>query len=477
MQHWQKLPRIDPDKALGELCRRRFYRFFTEMWETIEAVELIDNWHIEYLCDQLQEVAYLWLNGESQDDVLINMPPGESKSSIVTQAFPAWLWTIAAYARIISSSYSSALSTAHAVKSRDILTSDKYMRLFGKMEFKRDQAGKMHYKNNKGGERFVTSTGGMVTGMHGDFIIDDDPLNPKQAASQAELESAKNFSTSTLPSRKTNKKTSVTIRVMQRLHEEDPSGIWIDRVKKGKKKLRHICLPGRLSDNVLPVELRERYVNGLLDPIRLDDNVMSEMLEDMGSYAFAGQVMQKTAPEGGGIWKKEWFKVVPDHLFPAADTLSAYGTDWDTAYTDKQVNDATAYCVSGKIDNKIYIDNIGYFRKEFPDMVNAMSLYPQVHYIEQKASGKSAKQTLLVSGIVAIEVPVVGGDKIARTKMATPAAEAGLVHIRESLLSLLCHDSEQGLLFFPNGKHDDVNDAVVQAIQRHWKPTFKVRTL
>lgn len=472
MNSLQLLKRLDPYKALGELCRRRYYRFFCELWETIEAVELIPNWHIEYVCNQLQEIYELWEAGESQPDVLINLPPGCSKSTMVTQIFPAWLWVRNPSIRIISSSYSSDLSTAHAIKSRDVLSSDKFAALFGKTEFKRDQAGKTHYKNNKGGERFVTSTGGMVTGMHADFIIDDDPINPKQAASENELKTAANFSTKTLPSRKTNKKRTVTIRVMQRLHDNDPSGIWLARKNK---VLRHICLPGRLADNVRPAYLAEKYVNGLLDPMRLDESALQEMEDDLGSYAFAGQIMQKTAPQDGGIWKRGWFIPVPDHVFPT--NLTSYGTDWDTAYTDKQVNDAIGYCTSGKLGSKIYIDKLGYFRKEFPEMITSMQAFPQPHYIEAKASGKSAKQVLKTGGIAAIEVPVIGGDKIARTNMATPAAEAGLVHIRESLLSLLYDDHEQGILKFPNGAHDDVNDALVQAIQRHWKPTTKVRTL
>lgn len=167
-----KLPNLNPDLALGELCNRRFYRFFLEMWETIETVELVPNWHIEYICDQLQEVYEIWARGESQYDVLINVPPGSSKSTIVTQAFPAWLWVKNPSIRCISSSYSGDLATAHAVKTRDMLRSDKFNRLFpGKVEFKADTDGKTHYKNTSNGERFVTSTGGRVTGMHGDFIL------------------------------------------------------------------------------------------------------------------------------------------------------------------------------------------------------------------------------------------------------------------------------------------------------------------
>src|SRR5690606_3272583 len=171
-----KLPNLNPDLALGELCKRSFYRFFLEMWETIETVELVPNWHIKYICDELQDVYETWEAGEAQDDVLINVPPGSSKSTIITQTFPAWLWVRNPSIRVISSSYSGDLATAHAVKTRDMLRSDKFNRLYPNLiEFKHDTDGKTHYKNTKNGERLVTYTVGRVIGMHGDFIISDDP--------------------------------------------------------------------------------------------------------------------------------------------------------------------------------------------------------------------------------------------------------------------------------------------------------------
>ena len=471
MEHLKRshVPELSAGKALGELCRRRFYRFFLEFWETIEAVELVPNWHIEYICDQLQEVFERWEQGQAQDDVLINVPPGSSKSTVVTQLFPAWLWVRRSSARIISSSYAADLSTAHAVKTRDCLKSEKFQACFpGLIEFKEDTDGKTHYKNTSKGERFVTSTGGRVTGMHGDFILIDDPINPEQAAGEAELKKATRFVSRTLATRKTDKKRSTTIMVMQRLHEKDPAGEWIR-----KKKLRHICLPGELSGDVRPAELKERYTDGLLDINRLDRIALDKLQVDLGSYGYAGQVQQRPAPESGGIWKK-WFIAIPDNAFPSPDQLEDYGTDWDTAYTADQQNDASAFCVSGAIrlkdGKKIFIDKMGFGRMEFPDLIRYMKLRPSPHYVEAKASGKSAKQTLTTNGIPAIEVQVIGGDKIARTKMVTPTAEAGLVCIRESLLDMLYNDPEQGILVFPNGLHDDLNDTVVQAIQRHTQP-------
>jgi len=440
------------------------------MWETIESVDLVPNWHIEYICAMLQEAFDWWELGLGQPDILINLPPGMSKSTMVTQLFPAWLWVKDRSIRTISSSYAGDLATAHAVKTRDCLKSDKFNLLYPDwIKFKSDSDGKTHFKNDQKGERFVTSTSGTVTGMHGDFILIDDPINPEEAVSEKDLKRAMRFVSRTLSTRKTDKIRTVTIMVMQRLHDDDPSGHWIS----SGYNINRICLPGEKADNVYPLTLQANYKNDLLDTKRLGHGALNILKAKLGSYGYAGQIMQKTAPEEGGIWRK-WFIPVPDNIFPAPDTLEAYGTDWDTAYTEKEANDASAYCTSGRTrDNHIYIDKLGYMRLEFPELIKAMNLRPSPHYIEAKASGKSAKQTIKKSGIVAIEVEVNGGDKVARTRNATPTAEAGFVHIRESLLSLLYDDHEQGILNFPNAKHDDLNDAVVQAIIRHSKPRFK----
>lgn len=460
------MPKANPNKANAELCKRSFYYFFRHFWDVVESESLVDNWHIEYLCNELQYVAEGVFKREKKEyDLIINIAPGESKSSIATVFFPVWCWIRDAGIKTISSSYSASLSISHSVKSRDLIYSDRFKEYFPDVELKRDQTGKSEYKNTEHGERIATSTGGTITGKHGHFIIIDDPLNPKEAASDVELKNANDYIDQTLNSRKVDKAVSVTILIMQRLHEDDPTG---HLIAKGKN-VKHICLPGEISDKVSPIDLKDNYVNGLLDPIRLSKDVLDELKTDLGSYGYSGQIMQSPSPEGGGIWQ-QWFIPVTDKEFDEIiKDCHSYGTDWDLAYTEKQTNSASAYGVSGRIGPNIYIDKVGYVFKEFPDLIQFMRELPAPHYIEGKASGKSAKQTLKKESINAIEVDVTGGDKIARARMATPTAESGRVYVRKSLLDFLYFDSKQGILKFPNASHDDVADVISQLIQRHSK--------
>ena len=135
-------------------------------------------------------------------------------------------------------------------------------------------------------------------------------------------------------------------------------------------------------------------------------------------------------------------------------------------YTEKEKNSACAYVTAGLSENKMYIKDIGFDWLEFPKLMTYMKTKIAPHYIEAKASGKSAKQTLSNQGIPAIEVDIDGGDKIARTTLATPFAEAGMVYCKASLLNKLYFDDKQGILTFPNNSHNDLNDALVQSINR-----------
>lgn len=444
----------------AELCRKSFFEFVKEFWEIIIPEIPVYNWHIPYICQELEQYAWQVIKRlPKQSDLIINIPPGTTKSTLCTIMFPAWIWTIDPTIRVLTGSYSAALATDHAVKSRDIIRSEKYRLLFPEITIKKDQDNKTHYQNTQQGERYATSVGGTVTGFHAHIIIIDDPINPKGAASDLERQKANKWMDITLTTRKVDKEMTPTILIMQRLHEMDCTGNWL----KKRAGIKHICLPGRKSKDIKPRHLARNYIRGKLDPIRLSHRSLKELQTILGSYGFAGQIQQTPAPENGGIWK-HWFQPLHDTIFPKS--LIQEGTDWDLAYTDKDTNSACAYVTAGKLGPNMYIKDLGFEWLEFPELINYIKTRKSPHYIESKASGKSAKQSLTKMGIPAIEVAVEGGDKLARARLASPYAEAGMIFIKASLLDKLLNDERQGILKFPNNTHDDLNDALVQAINR-----------
>ncbi|SNR92054.1 hypothetical protein [Hymenobacter mucosus] len=468
------------EELLADLCRERFYDFFLEFWETIEATELVPNWHIEYICDQLQQVYETWERKESQPDVLINVPPGSSKSTTVTQLFPAWLWVKNAAIRTISSSYAADLSTAHAVKTRDCITSDKFQRVFpGLIEIKSDEGGKTAYRNTKMGQRFTTSTGGRVTGMHGDFIIVDDPINPEEAESETTRIRANRFVSKTLSTRKTNKKRTVTIMVMQRLHELDPAGEWISK----KPVLRHICLPAEASADIRPPEAVQYYVEGLLDVNRLDQEAILKAKQDLGSYGYAGQFAQRPSPEGGGKLKKAWFGRIswPDFLVLTKGQPVVWEFDADTALTKKQKNDPTGLQASAFVGNTLYIRKFEWVRLEMGPLCRHIPEFVQGNgygagsmlYIEPKANGISTVQTIRENTkLNVVEAPPPTDDKVTRANSIAPFCESLRVVLIDGSW---CEPWLDEVSTFPNAAHDESVDLLGQAIRRHITPTRKTR--
>lgn len=463
----QKRKVVNVQLAKRALCKKSFYYFVQEFWSIIIAEDPVWSWYIKYMCDIAQDVVERIARREiKQEDIIVNIPPGSSKSTIWTIMLPAWAWSIDPTLRILTISYSDELATEHAVKSRNIIKSDKYRALFPEVVISKDKDNKTNYENTLNGQRIASGLGGSITGMHAHLIIIDDPLNPKQAASVDQCANASKTIDSTLSTRKVDKSITVTCLIMQRLGTLDPTGHLLAKIGK---KIKHIRLPAELKDVPKPSYLSTFYTNGLLDPVRLPLPVLKEALADLGAAGYAGQFSQQPAPPGGLIWKK-WFKEVPDEQWPARKHFTQFGTDWDTAYTKEEENAATAYVTSGKIGHNIYIDDFGFAWLEFPEMIKYMKSKQSPHYIEAKASGKSAKSTLHEQGVIAIEIAVKGGsDKVARTQMATPIAEAGFVYIRKSMADLMYNDSKQGILFFPKGSYADLNDALTQALQRHSK--------
>lgn len=335
----------------AEKCRRSFAFFVKEFWEDIDAEPLIWNWHIDIYCHELEKVAKRVFGLVRKDpegnvivrkrlpkeyDLLVNVPPGTSKSKIFTVMFPAWCWIWDATLKFINGSYSSDLSLEHADMSRDLIKCKRFRSYFPKIRIRPDKDAKGCYHNDSKGSRYSTSVGGTVTGMHAHFIIIDDPLNPKKAASEIELKSAVRWIDQTLSTRKIDKQVTVTILVMQRLHELDPSGKMLDKMKAGKKKVRHICLPGEIfeektRDLVRPSCLQLYYKDGMLDPIRMGANVLDELKADLGQYGYAGQIGQSPSPPGGGMFKSENIEIVPGI---AATNIGETIRYWDKAGTE-----------------------------------------------------------------------------------------------------------------------------------------------
>jgi len=394
-----QLPNIDIGKVKAEYCKRHLWFFAMEFWDVIIADKLEWNWHMKVLCDEVQEVSGRALKGEvKKNDLIINVPPGTSKTTLVSIMATAWEFACKPSVRTAVGSYSDDAIKDIADKIRVLVHCEKFKKYFPDVSIRKGQDTKHAFKTTANGAFYAFTVGGTLTSKHFDILKVDDPLNPKMAASESGLETANHFFKSTLPTRKTNKAVTPTILIMQRLNENDPTGFLLSRKKE---KLRHVCLPAELSE-LTTEQYKEFYINGLLDINRLNLEVLEEMKVDLGSRGYSNQFGQSPTADGGNIIKKGWMKKISKYDFMMLRGKRPFDFFADTAYTEELDNDPTGIGSFCEINNNLYIYNVEKVRMAMPALVKFIPSFALSNYytpestinIEPKASGLSAIQTL-----------------------------------------------------------------------------------
>jgi predicted phage terminase large subunit-like protein len=220
-----------------------------------------------------------------------------------------WEWANDASVRWFFASYDQKLSTRDSVKCRDLIASPLYQALWGH-KFTIDEDQKTYYVTDKGGYRLATSVGGHGTGEHPDRIVVDDPNNVQGSESDVERQSVLDWWDRTMATRGVARNARRVI-IMQRLHQSDLSGHVL-----AKGDYVHICLPMRYEKNRLkPTPLGwtdpRRQEGELLAPKQFDEAKVAEQEKNLGAYGTAGQLQQRPAPLGGGMFKASYFTKRP----------------------------------------------------------------------------------------------------------------------------------------------------------------------
>jgi predicted phage terminase large subunit-like protein len=454
-----------------ELCERSLSEFVKQAWNILDPGQpLIWNWHMDAICNHLEAITNNEINR-----LLINIPPGTSKSSLVNVYYPAWEWIKKPYLKIISSSHEQGLATRDTRKMRNIISSDWYQNKWN-IELQGDQNQKTYYENEHTGFRQACAVASM-TGRRGDRIIWDDPHSPEKAYSDAHRETALRVFRETLPTRLINPDSSAIIIVMQRIHEEDISGYILEH----DLGYEHLMLPMEFNSS------RKCYTSiGFEDPRKKDGELLflerfSREVVDrdkkaMGARAVAAQFQQEPSPAEGNIININWFnyfdQINPDEIYQS----------WDTANKDGEENDYSACITWGIKENEMYILDIFKDKMQYPDLKKAMiqqyeKWKPIQLIIEDKASGQQVLQELRRS----TQLPIVAYNPGQRNKTermfdASLDVESGRVYLKNKAhwLEEFLHE----IKLFPNGKYKDTGDAFSMFINwfKSQKVTFFIKS-
>lgn len=374
-----EIERRDRIRTIKEECEADFLNFMRTFWHILEPeTPLVEGWPLEQMCDLLMAIADGHINR-----VIINVPPGFSKSLSLNVFWVAWIWgpLNRPAERFISASYSAHLTERDNAKLARLITSTDYQSIWGdRFRLTKDGVGKL--ENDKTGSKFATSVGGTVTGERADFLLIDDANNPASVESALVRQGTVRWLREVMPSRLNNIKTGTIICLQQRTHEEDATGTLADHgyhwwvVPMEFDPLRFNPVPIRWDEVGDPIQV-------LIDPRGVDDDgnqlegvyfddrgiarvrmgspmaqrdgelawperfpreAVDGLKKILGPYAYAGQYLQSPTARGGGIIQRDWWLRWDKPVFPDLGTVIA---SLDTAIKEGEENDYNALTVWG----------------------------------------------------------------------------------------------------------------------------------
>lgn len=294
------------EEAKAQKCRNNLFFFFKEFWEVIIPDTLHINWHLEYLCDELQKIAKGVIRGDkTNDDLVCNICPGTTKSTIASIILPAWMWTRKPDCVILCNTISNTNATEFSQKFRDIVTGEKYKLYFPEIVIRSDSTAFMRIKNTAGGARRQYTTKSTIIGDHGHIRIDDDPMSYEDSRSDAETERCikgyKSYST------REKKNTYVPyVLIMQRLSEQDTSSYVYDV----KKNIKRIVLPAWDNGKIYPPELKSKYVDGLLNPTHINSKFLADKKLGLGDLRYLAEYGQDCETTEGYMYSVQKVKEI-----------------------------------------------------------------------------------------------------------------------------------------------------------------------
>ena len=404
----------DPAKLHAELS---LYEYVKQGWPVLHpSIPFTEGKVVHCVAEHLQAVT----EGDV-DKLVINIPPGCTKSMLANVYWPSWEWGPFGMAdtQYINASYDKRLAVRDMMYCRDLISSEWYQSRWP-LEWKEDDRGKEKFSNAKRGFRYATSVGGGLTGWRGQRFIIDDPHSVQLAESEAERSEAKFWFTEVTPTRFTDPKKPVYVIIMQRLHVEDISGVILGKLLE-EQGWTHLCFPmeaepkffsyTRVKPRHVPAELTAvkrheeegeqlpqwvpadeddpeaerlycqdwREEGELLWPERYDEEAVrtlkAQLMVEGGDYAVAGQLQQRPVPREGGMFKTDKLCFVDE--IPE-DVTGTRVRGWDMAGTGQRPGEKkgskAAWTVGAKLlldwEGNLWIEDVVRFRGE-PDEVLA----------------------------------------------------------------------------------------------------------
>lgn len=438
-----------------EIARRSLHEFIQYI-----NPEYITSHFSQTVCDALDRFIVKMMNGE-RPVIILGAPPQHGKSDIVSRYLPAYIFGKYPDLRIAGLSYGKDLASDMNRDVQRIMMSDEYAVLFplSCLNSKRVVTIEVEAKRNsetfeivgRKGTYISQGVGGPLTGKKVDLGIIDDPIkNAKEALSPTTKQSVWNWYVSTFKTRLS--KNSGEIIMATRWATDDLSG----RVIENNKKAVVLEFPAINDDG-----------EALVPELHPIDKLL-ETKAILGDYFWSAMYQQSPKPSGGTIFRDEWV-----HYYLPKDLPEKFDKvihSWDMTFKDSEGTDYVVGQVWGKKGANSYLLHQVRERMSFTATLKAVKKmaydFPDGmrKLVEDKANGPAVIDSLksTVSGLIPVEPD---GSKVARAHAITAVWEAGNIFLPHKDIAPWVVSAVDEITTFPVGPHDDVVDAMTQALR------------
>lgn len=443
--------------------------FFVAHGVAVRAPRMVLPFH-----RRIFEALTRWVAGTLPDgkrNLAVCMPPRHGKTFIARDLVA---WGLGAWpdSEWIYTSCSAKLAIAQTMAVKNAVSADWYRRAFPYVGVLPGEGRQDQFSTPSGGSVYGVGVGGTITGFgagrkrreFGGGIVIDDPLQAKDACSEAIRERCNTWYTQTLYSRRNSDATPVLL-IMQRLHERDLVGYLLEREPE--------------LWQVVQIPVRDE-AGRMLWPETFSA-ATAERMAALDPFAFSAQYMQRPTPAGGAMFRREYFQryeTPPEGIVRTAIFA-------DTALKAGQRNDYSVFLSAGTDGKNVYALDVDRGRWEAPELLERAKAFWERHrpnrisnpvrftgfHVEDKASGTGLMQTLRRNTAIPVVAVQRHRDKVSRANDVLPYVAAGRLHIpahapwAESLMAEMCAFSP-----LMTHAHDDQVDVVVDAVAELLSP-------
>ncbi|HBW6359963.1 TPA: terminase [Klebsiella pneumoniae] len=468
-----------PERVIIRSKSTKSFLNFTRIWfELIQGDRLLVNWHHRLMASKIDDLLAGRLIPRN---LIINIPPGGTKTEFFSIHFPAYVNALVQEKRLkrfrnLNISFADTLVKRNSRRTRDIIASREYQE-FWPCSFGVNQAEEWEIKDERGrsiGQTVSRSSNGQITGGRGGYygpefsgmVMLDDYNKPVDMLSESRRKSANTLLVNTIRSRRGDKSKehpTPFVSIQQRLHTDDATGFML--AGGMGVPFHHVAIPAMIDEKYIQ-SLDEPWRSLCWETVKDTDSVVVggvrywsywPQMEDVNDllqlwekdrYTFLSQYQQNPMALTGGIIDTSWFRTYTTlpkltHRAVYVDTNSGKVEDW---------LDYTVFTLAGMgVDGNLYIIDVVRGRWDPEDLLKkaeevwekwrlsgSMRVMPLRHMaIEEKQAGQGLITTLKkrsqTPGQLAIPVREIprgtGQNKLVRCLNVIPQIKTGKVFV------------------------------------------------